>query len=57
MIFLYNVLKYVFADNCLYVHGGIDKVGSTNPLNGLYKMDLETGIWEQVRFVLKCNIE
>ena len=43
-------LDHVFTDNCMYIHGGIDKHGSTAPLDKMYKMDLSEGIWKEVRY-------
>ena len=36
-------------NNALYIHGGIDKVRSTTPLNKLHRMDLDSGLWQEVR--------
>ncbi len=34
--------------NKIYIHGGIDKAGSTNPLNKLWCMDLDATIWNEI---------
>ena len=36
-------------DRQLFVHGGIDKTNSTTPLDGFYRLDTETRIWQQLR--------
>ena len=33
----------------MYIHGGISKHGDTHPQNSLYKMDLGSQIWTEVR--------
>ncbi|KAJ8322028.1 hypothetical protein KUTeg_000499 [Tegillarca granosa] len=35
--------------NCLYIHGGLEKIGSLVPSNKLYKLDFDTLIWNEVR--------
>ena len=41
----------VIVANYFYIHGGIDKKGSTTPLNGLHRLDISGGgeLWEVVR--------
>ena len=34
--------------DAMYIHGGIDKKGSTKPLNKLHRLDLSTLIWQEV---------
>ena len=36
------------ANEALHVHGGIDKVGSKNPLFRLHRFDFENGTWSEV---------
>ena len=35
-------------NNRIYLHGGIDKKGSTKPLNKMWCMDLDATIWTEV---------
>jgi len=37
------------ADGALYVHGGIDKVGSKSPSCRLHRFDFDEGTWSEVR--------
>ena len=35
-------------NNKIYIHGGIDKKGSTDPLNKMWCMDLDATIWNEI---------
>ena len=35
----------------MYIHGGVDKKGSTEPLNGFYRLDLESASWTTLRYL------
>lgn len=37
----------------MYLHGGINKKGSTAPLGNLHRLDLESLLWQQVAKILK----
>ena len=36
-------------NNVIYLHGGIEKKGSTQPSDKIYAMDLESRIWQEVK--------
>lgn len=37
------------VDDALFVHGGINKVGSTTPLSGFHRYDFGNGTWTEVK--------
>ena len=39
----------IIVDSTLYAHGGINRAGSTQPLNGLHRFDFSSLLWEEVR--------
>ncbi|XP_041360722.1 kelch domain-containing protein 9-like [Gigantopelta aegis] len=36
-------------NNCLYIHGGVSRCGSTTPADKLYRLSLEEPLWNEVR--------
>lgn len=36
-------------NKALYVHGGINKAGSTSPLSGFHRYDFDSGTWKEIR--------